>query len=442
MINKVRKGVKKKMDKIIFDDRPTARQIDANGYMHVTMTPISKAVVNPYLGREIPGWEGFKLKPDAIYYGLRDPDELRKAAPTFNGVPLLINHHEESAANPQKEWRVGSTGTDTTFDGEYLRSTLSITDKEAIDLIESGKMKELSCAYYFRPDFTSGTFHGVPFDFIMRDIKGNHVALVEEGRAGHDVKVADSKEGVKDMARKMTKDADPRIEALEVETANFLKAVNAIEAQKEGISPVDVGLDIDPAASVEEIVDTFMPGLDEEKRTSYIAALSALKGGTEDAEPEQCGDDEDDRFKDPAFKAGFEEGVRYGEKREKADPERIDRDHEREGEERYLKMSNDTIAQVKEAARREVFAHVKELADAANDCRCVLGNVNALAFDSAEDIYAMALKQKGIALDGFDKSAYKAMFSVLRSAGGVTQPRAPRAVEDDDVPDILKKYIG
>ena len=437
------------MDKLIFDDRPTSRQIDANGYMHVTQTPISKAVVNPYLGREIPGWEGFGLKPDAIYYGLRDPDELREAAPTFNGVPLLLNHHDESAANPQKEWRVGSTGTDTTFDGEYLRSTLSITDKEAIDLIESGQMKELSCAYYFRPDFTSGTFHGVPFDFIMRDIKGNHVALVEEGRAGHDVKVADSKEGVKNMARKMAKDADPRIEALEVETANFLKAVNAIEAQKEGINPVDIGLEINPAASVEEIVDVFLPDVDGDKRASYIAALTALKGGTEDEDPtEGTGeapatgdDDEDERFKNPDFKAGFEEGVRYGEKREKADPQRIDRDHEREGEERYLKLGNDTIEQIKAAARKEVFAHVKTLTDAANDCRCVLGNINAMAFDSAEDIYAMALKQKGIATDGFDKSAFKAMFAVLRASGGIAQPRMPRVADDEEIPDSLKKYL-
>lgn len=41
-------------------------------------------------------------------------------------------------------------------------------------------------------------------------------------------------------------------------------------------------------------------------------------------------------MKDPNFKAGFEAGVLYGEKREKDDPKRLDSDHEREGEERYL----------------------------------------------------------------------------------------------------------
>ena len=51
------------------------------------------------------------------------------------------------------------------------------------------------------------------------------------------------------------------------------------------------------------------------------------------------------KMKDPAFKAAFEMGVKYGEKREKADPTRIDRDHEREGEKRAL--GEDTIAKVK-----------------------------------------------------------------------------------------------
>jgi hypothetical protein len=51
----------------------------------------------------------------------------------------------------------------------------------------------------------------------------------------------------------------------------------------------------------------------------------------------------DEKMKDPTFKDGFEAGVLYGEKREKADPKRIDRDHEREGEERYLQGVEDAL---------------------------------------------------------------------------------------------------
>lgn len=88
------------------------------------------------------------------------------------------------------------------FDGVYLKNSLSITDAEAIRAIEDGTAKEISCAYRFRPDFTAGEFEmpngeKIHYDFVMRDISGNHVALVAEGRAGHDVKVADSKPQIK-----------------------------------------------------------------------------------------------------------------------------------------------------------------------------------------------------------------------------------------------------
>lgn len=44
-------------NKIAFDAQLSMRHIDDNGYLHVALTPISKACVNPYLGRELPSWE-------------------------------------------------------------------------------------------------------------------------------------------------------------------------------------------------------------------------------------------------------------------------------------------------------------------------------------------------------------------------------------------------
>ena len=40
--------------KIVLDAKPSMRTIDDNGFLHVALTPISKATVNPYLGSEIP----------------------------------------------------------------------------------------------------------------------------------------------------------------------------------------------------------------------------------------------------------------------------------------------------------------------------------------------------------------------------------------------------
>src|SRR5258708_19165512 len=69
---------------------------------------------------------------------------------------------------------------------------LSVWDGEAIELIDSEAQKELSSGYRYRADMTPGTFEGEQYDGVMRDIVGNHVALVKEGRAGSDVIVADS----------------------------------------------------------------------------------------------------------------------------------------------------------------------------------------------------------------------------------------------------------
>ena len=110
----------------------SARTIDADGRMHVAMSNISKATVNPYYGREIPGWEELGLSPDHIYNLLRDPGELAKAASTFNNLPLLSIHKAVSAAKPEKDLVVGSTGTDAEFSAPYLRNSLVIWDAAAI----------------------------------------------------------------------------------------------------------------------------------------------------------------------------------------------------------------------------------------------------------------------------------------------------------------------
>lgn len=173
-------------------DASSARTVDENGFLHVTSSHITKATVNPYYGREIPGWQAAGLDPEKIYYGLRDPRELQKSLRTWEGLPLHIEHHIDSADEPRKLTRVGAVGTGAVWNAPYIDAPLTVWDRAAIDAIEDGSFRELSCAYRYDPDFTPGQHEGVAYDFIMRNIRGNHVALVEEGRAGPDVVVADA----------------------------------------------------------------------------------------------------------------------------------------------------------------------------------------------------------------------------------------------------------
>ena len=168
------------------------RMFDLDGRMHVKVTNLSKAQVSDYIGNEIPDYQKLGLDPNKVYKLLRDPDELKKAAPTFNGIQLLMRHVPVSAEDHQPWDVVGTTGTDAVFEEPYLKNSLIVWVQRAIDAIESEDMVELSAGYHYRPDPSSGIFEGQHFDLVMRDIIGNHLSLVREGRAGKDVRVGDS----------------------------------------------------------------------------------------------------------------------------------------------------------------------------------------------------------------------------------------------------------
>ena len=175
------------------------RHYDADGRLHILRTPISKAAVNPYYGKEIPGFEQLGLEPERVYYLLRDPGELAKAAPSFARVQLMFKHTAVSAEDPKQDSIAGTIGSDVEFLAPYLVADLCIWDEEAIAGVETETVRELSSSYRYCADMTPGMFEGQRYDGVMRDIQGNHVALVKAGRAGSDVMAADS-----ELENKMT----------------------------------------------------------------------------------------------------------------------------------------------------------------------------------------------------------------------------------------------
>lgn len=80
-------------------DKQSARSFDADGRMRVRDCVISVAEVNPYYGREIPKWKELGLDPNKVYDLYRDPEELERGGPTFNG-PLMIRHVAQTADEP------------------------------------------------------------------------------------------------------------------------------------------------------------------------------------------------------------------------------------------------------------------------------------------------------------------------------------------------------
>ena len=127
-----------------FQSLTTVRHIDNNGHLIVDRTCITKAAINPYRGQEIPNWQALGLDPNKVYMLLRCPTELQRALPTFQGLQLLERHTPVSSEEPEKDSTVGSIGTVVEMDGDNVYSSLRVYDQNAIDLIESEKLNQLS----------------------------------------------------------------------------------------------------------------------------------------------------------------------------------------------------------------------------------------------------------------------------------------------------------
>jgi hypothetical protein len=372
-------------------DKNTKRRIDDNGFLHVSGSHISKEVVNPYMGSEIPGFEELGLAGDKMYSCYRKGSELRAAADSFNGLPILLGHFAESADDPQKDKRIGSMGTDAKFTKPFLDNSLIFTDQNAIDKIESGEIKELSCSYRWVPVVQSGTFDGAAYDIIMTQIRGNHLGLVPEGRAGSDVMVHDSKpEAV------MAYDTDPELEKQEnvliEEMQGIVEKFKQIHKKEEKVMEKE-GKAMD-GAGLKEAYDA----MSEDGKEEFLKMIGKKKDKAEDEDPEEK----------EAEDAKDEEA----EKKKAADMEEEKKAKDMEEKKSDDKAMDEKIKLAKDEAIAEVTAKHKALSDAAADVRTVIGNIDALSFDSADAIYGKALDLQKVPTKGFEPSAYKGMFAV------------------------------
>ena len=172
-----------------------SRTFDADGRMHVVATPVTREQVAPYNASEIPGAAALGLDMGRAYNVYRPAAELAKAAATFRNLPLLSQHVHVTADDHRPDLVVGSTGTDAAWDVPYLRVSLTIWAADAIAAVKDGSQRELSAAYRYTARRDPGVFEGTPYELSMSNIRGQHVALVDRGRAGPDVLVADAMPG-------------------------------------------------------------------------------------------------------------------------------------------------------------------------------------------------------------------------------------------------------
>ncbi len=117
---------------------------------------------------------------------LRLPEEVFKAdaLASFGLVPFTDDHPAGLLdATNTSQYIKGAVGEGVRQEGDYVRAPILVMDQATITKMQAGKV-QLSCGYVCELDFTPGTYQGQRYDAIQRGIVGNHVALVDTGRAG------------------------------------------------------------------------------------------------------------------------------------------------------------------------------------------------------------------------------------------------------------------
>lgn len=407
-------------------DKASARTIDKDGRMHVSRSNISKANVCPYMGKEIPGWQSLGLDANKIYRLYRDPQELAKGAATFNNLPILLDHTYVSAEKPEKERVIGSM-SGVEFGDPYLAADLCFWDKAVIDAINEEAIEELSSAYHYKADMTPGTTpEGEAFDGVMRDIVGNHLALVEKGRAGADVIVADSDPFYKkESAMKQTKlgkalmvtlsAASPKIaqdSALLGLVGGAVKKTFDKQKVVKAICAMDEDIDAEKA---DEIIDAVLGVEEELKPTEPKPVMDEDDGGAKSKHAEII-----DYLKSKGLDASDLEAV--GNMLTRMDrPYASDEDVQAKVEEE-VKTAADSL-------RQEIKLHYAELDKARSAVRPVVGEV--IGMDSAADVYKFALKHMNVDFAGMPDAGLSKLFAV--AATKKSEPSRPVAMDSASV---------
>lgn len=145
--------------------------------------------VDGYLSRA--GIFEYRQPDGKIRRELRPPEEVFKvdSLASFASVPITLDHPLPGLLTAQNaaQFAVGSVG-EPKPDGDKVRASMLITDARAIAALERGKT-QVSCGYTAEVEETAGVWNGERFDVIQRNIVANHVAIVDVGRAGPEVRV-------------------------------------------------------------------------------------------------------------------------------------------------------------------------------------------------------------------------------------------------------------
>ena len=192
---------------------------EPEGYLLCLNVPVARTGYQDYLPEEI-GISG--VKGCVSVYRPEDEVFSPECIASFEGMPITNDHPDEGVSVENIRslgmGHVQNVRRGVDEESDLLMADLLIQDPDLIDLILNKGKREISCGYTYELDFNNGKY-------IQRKIRGNHVAVVDAGRAGHRVSIKDHaiverrnfmKKSLAKKLCKMARDGDP--EAMEAIT--------------------------------------------------------------------------------------------------------------------------------------------------------------------------------------------------------------------------------
>ena len=159
---------------------------EPEGYLLCLNVPVARTGTQDYLPEEL----GLASGPGFI--SVYRPEEEVFAPETiasFEGMPVTNDHPPDGVdVDNIRRLQMGHAHNirrGTGEESDLLLADLIITDEHLIEAILNGK-REISCGYTYELSEENG-------QYIQRKIRGNHVAVVDAGRAGHRVSIKDRK---------------------------------------------------------------------------------------------------------------------------------------------------------------------------------------------------------------------------------------------------------
>lgn len=213
------------------------------GYLVCRNVPIARTGAQEYTARELM-LDGDPERPVVVD---RRPEDVFEPAVlgSFEGKPVTDGHPPENVG--PENYAAYSRGhvQNVRREGDFIVADLYINDKALASDIQNGVKREVSCGY---------TCNYVPdgAGYRQERIRGNHVAVVPRGRAGHEVAIQDhaaeqAEKGLKRM-KKETKEALYRFFGLAANDA----APEELEQLTKDVAAVAGALDAEPAEQAQE----------------------------------------------------------------------------------------------------------------------------------------------------------------------------------------------